>query len=44
MCSDCDACFSDEEKSKLSSKGWSKEQISYAEDSIIEDEIKKLIN
>ncbi len=36
-------CFSDGEKSKLQNSGWSKEQIDYAENSIIEDKIKELI-
>ncbi len=36
-------CFSEEEKTKLKEKGWTEEQIKFAEDSIIENQIKKLI-
>lgn len=36
-------CFSDEEKTKLKEKGWTEEQIAYAEDSVVEDKIKELI-
>ena len=36
-------CFSDGEKGKLKDKGWDEKQISFAEDSIIEDKIKELI-
>ncbi|KKN07404.1 hypothetical protein LCGC14_1067300 [marine sediment metagenome] len=36
-------CFSDEEKTKLKEKGWSEEQIHFADDSVIEDKIKELI-
>jgi hypothetical protein len=43
MCSSCDACFSDEEKAKLKEKGWSEEQINFADNSIIENKIKELI-
>ncbi len=43
MCSSCSKCFSEEEKKKLSDKGWSEDQINYAENSIIEDKIKELI-
>ena len=43
MCKKCDACFSDEEKTKLKDKGWSEEQINFVEDSKVEDKIKELI-
>ncbi len=43
MCSDCDQCFSEEEKKKLTGKGWSDKEIAFAENSIIENRIKKLI-
>ena len=36
-------CFSEEEKTKLKEKGWTEEQIKYAEDSVIENKIKELI-
>lgn len=36
-------CFSDEEKEKLKDKGWTEEQIKFAEDSVIEDKVKELI-
>ncbi len=36
-------CFSDGEKGKLKDKGWSSEQIDFAEHSVIEDKIKELI-
>lgn len=36
-------CFSVEEKGKLKSKGWSEEQVAYAEGSVIEGVIKDLI-
>ena len=36
-------CFLEEEKAKLESKGWTNEEIRYAEDSIIEDKIKQLL-
>ena len=44
MCDDCNACFSDEEKTKLKEKGWTKGQIKFAEGSVIEDKIKELID
>ncbi len=43
MCSSCSQCFSDEEKEKLTEKGWTKEEIEFANNSIIEDKIKELI-
>lgn len=43
MCSECDDCFTKEEKEKLEEKGWSEEQISYVENSKVEDKIKELI-
>ncbi len=43
MCNECNQCFSDEEKANLKGKGWSEEQINFAENSIIEDKIKELI-
>jgi len=43
MCSNCSACFEKEEKEKLTAKGWTKDQIDFAEHSIIEDKIKELI-
>ncbi len=43
MCSSCDKCFSDGEKGKLKDKGWTEEQINFAEGSIIEDKIKELM-
>jgi len=43
MCNNCKNCFNDEEKEKLKSKGWTKEQIDFAEHSIIEEKIKELI-
>ena len=43
MCSSCSQCFSDEEKTKLKEKGWTEEQVKFAEDSVIEDKIKELI-
>ncbi len=36
-------CFSEEEKTKLKEKGWTEEQIKFAEDSVIEHKIKELI-
>ena len=36
-------CYSEEEKEKLKEKGWSKEQISFTESSIVEEKIKELI-
>ena len=36
-------CFSKEEKTKLSEKGWNEEQIKFVEDSVVEDKIKELI-
>ena len=43
MCSDCSKCFSEEEKTKLKEKGWDEHQISFVEDSCVEDKIKELI-
>lgn len=43
MCEICNECFSVEEIKKLTEKGWTEEQIKYAEGSIIEDKIKELI-
>ena len=43
MCSSCNKCFSEDEKIELKGRGWTKEQIKFAEDSIIEDKIKELI-
>lgn len=43
MCSSCNQCFSLEEKKKLVEKGWSPDQIKFAEGTIIEDKIKALI-
>lgn len=43
MCSSCSKCFSEEEKTKLKEKGWTEEQITFAEDSVIEDKIKEMI-
>ncbi len=43
MCDSCDACFSEEEKTKLEGKGWTKEQIGFVEASIVENKIKELI-
>ena len=43
MCDSCKDCFGKEEKKKLTRKGWNKEQINFAEHSIIEDKIKELI-
>ncbi len=37
-------CFSEEEKKTLSEKGWTEEQVKFAEDSVIEDKIKEMIN
>ena len=36
-------CFSNEEKAKLKEKGWNEEQINFADNSIIEDNIKKML-
>ena len=44
MCSSCSKCFSEKEKTKLKGKGWTEKQIKFAEDSVIEDKIKELIN
>lgn len=43
MCSSCSKCFSEEEKTKLKDKNWTEEQISFVENSIVEDKIKELI-
>lgn len=43
MCDKCNECFSDEEKVKLKDKGWSDEQVNFAENSVVEDKIKELI-
>lgn len=43
MCNSCSQCFSLEEKAKLVEKGWSPNQIKFAEETIIEDKIKALI-
>ena len=43
MCDSCLACFSEKEKKKLEEKGWSKEQISFVENSKVEDKIKELL-
>ena len=43
MCESCNQCFSEEEKTKLKDKGWTEEQIDFAEGSVIEDKIKELI-
>ncbi len=43
MCNDCSACFNEEEKTKLKEKGWNKKQISFVENSVVEDKIKELI-
>jgi len=43
MCSNGSSCFEKEEKEKLTTKGWTKEQIDFAEHSIIEYKIKELI-
>ena len=43
MCKSCNECFSDGEKGNLKDKGWSEEQINFADGSIIEDKIKELI-
>ena len=43
MCSSCDACFNEEEKKKLSDKGWTKEQIDFVEHTKVEDKIKELL-
>ncbi len=37
-------CFSEEEKTKLKDKEWTEKQIDFAEDSVIEDKIKELID
>jgi len=42
-CSDCSACFSEEEKRKLKDQGWTEEQINFAEGSIIEDKVKECV-
>lgn len=44
MCSTCSECFSEDEKARLKNKEWTNEEINFAEHSIIEDKIKKLIN
>ena len=44
MCKSCKKCFNEEEKTKLENKGWTKEQIDFVENSIVEDKIKELIN
>ena len=43
MCNSCDQCFDEEQKTKLKNKGWSDEEINFAEGSIIEDKIKGMI-
>ena len=43
MCKECSDCFNDEEKAKLKEKGWNDEEISFADDSIIENKIRELI-
>ena len=43
MCKDCNQCFSKEEKTTLEDKGWTENQINFAENSVIEDKIKELI-
>ena len=37
-------CISEEEKTKLKDKEWKEKQIEFAEDSVIEDKIKELID
>lgn len=44
MCNSCSQCFSEIEKTKLKDKDWTEEQISFVENSIVEDKIKELIN
>ena len=43
MCSECNNCFTEEEKKKLEDKGWSEEQIKFVENSKVEDKIKEMI-
>ncbi len=43
MCSNCNACFSEDEKTKLKNKGWTENQISFVENSEVENKIKELI-
>lgn len=43
MCKSCSKCFSDAEKGNLKDKGWTEDQIKFAEGSIIENKIKELI-
>ncbi|KKK53378.1 hypothetical protein LCGC14_3095400 [marine sediment metagenome] len=44
MCPPHDSgCFNEEEKKKLTEKGWSSEQVSFVENSKVEDKIKELI-
>ena len=37
-------CFTAEQKKELNARGWTQEQIDFAEDSIIEDKIKESLS
>lgn len=43
MCSSCSKCFTELEKKKLKRLGWKKKEIDYAEGSIVEYRIKKML-
>lgn len=43
MCDSCLACFTNKEKEKLESKGWNEEQISFVENSKVEEKIRELL-